>query len=140
MDGLFRSLGHVANQDLTHRYPVYNIVKTGETQDGGESYEVEIAVAGFAKEDLNIHIKDNVLEIRGSQNKRDGVQYVHQGISKKSFVRTFVLDKDVEVRGADLVNGLLVIKLERIIPETKRSRVIAIGENSNTLKLVESEK
>ena len=107
----------------TTNYPPYNIVKMDDT-----NYAIQIAVAGFGKDDIEIETKENTLSIK-SKEKGDVVDettYLHKGISNRAFKRTFTISDDVVVRGATFENGLLNVELERIIPEEKKPRLIEI--------------
>ena len=101
-------------------FPPHNILKTGEDQ-----YLIELAVAGFTEDELEIEVKNSTLSIRGSVN--DTREYIHKGISTKRFERQFRLSEYVEVMGADFRNGLLAIQLEVIIPESQKPRKVAIN-------------
>jgi molecular chaperone IbpA len=103
-------------------YPPYNIRKDEEN-----IYTIEMAVAGFSKEDLEAELKEGILTVRSKQDQDDG-EYLHRGIAKRAFSRSFTLSDDVVIKGADLINGMLTISLERIIPEEKKSRMIEIGD------------
>jgi len=119
-DGFFRGSG--AN------FPPYNIVKTGEN-----TYDVELALAGFGKDDIVVEYKENQLTVKSKPNK-DDVEAVdnydngvlHRGISKRFFNKSFTIANDVEVKGAELKDGLLKVSLERIIPEHKKAKTIEI--------------
>tara|TARA_Y100001970_G_C14236147_1_gene861914 strand:- start:2364 stop:2837 length:474 start_codon:yes stop_codon:yes gene_type:complete len=104
-------------------FPPYNIRKE---QD--DLYTIEMAVAGFSKEDLEAEVKDSILTVRSKTEKEEG-EYLHRGIAKRSFSRSFTLSDDMVVKDADLVNGMLTISLERIIPEEKKPRMIEIGQS-----------
>ena len=107
----------------TTNYPPYNIVKMDDT-----NYAIQIAVAGFGKDDIEIETKENTLSIK-SKEKGDVVDettYLHKGISNRAFKRTFTISDDVIVKGATFENGLLNVELERIIPEEKKPRLIEI--------------
>ena len=108
-------------------YPPYNIRKEGDTK-----YFIELAVAGLSENDLEVELKESVLEIRSKQSTEDEANYVHRGIAKRSFMRSFTLSDDIVVKGCGLVNGMLTVELEKIIPEEKRARLIPIG--SKTIK------
>lgn len=96
-------------------YPPYNIRKTGEN-----TYSVEIAVAGFARQDIDIEIDGGALIIKGtSQTDEDG-DFLFKGIANRAFTRTFALDDTIEVKDAELYNGMLKVFLERIIPEHRK--------------------
>ena len=113
------STQHVSN---SQGYPPYNIRKEGDTK-----YFIELAVAGLSENDLEVELKESVLEIRSKQSTEDEANYVHRGIAKRSFMRTFTLSDDIIVKGCGLVNGMLTVELEKIIPEEKRARLIPIG-------------
>ena len=106
-------------------YPPYNIERTSEN-----NYRISLAVAGFAEKDLTVEVKEGVLSVQGKRDsEKEGAQsrFLHQGIAGRSFERRFQLAENVEVRGAQLENGLLHVDLERIVPEEKKPRRIAIG-------------
>ena len=106
-------------------YPPYNIVKTGEN-----TYDIELALAGFIKDDINVEYENNVLTVKSikkadeKDEQANGV--IHRGISKRMFTKSFTVADDVEVKGAELKDGLLKVSLERIIPESKKPRTIKI--------------
>jgi molecular chaperone IbpA len=101
-------------------YPPYNIKKVDD-----EHYIIEMAVAGFGKQNLDIELKDGELTITGS-SEGDGGDYIYQGIANRAFTRKFTLEDTVVVKNAELVNGLLKIALERYIPEEKKAKKIDI--------------
>jgi molecular chaperone IbpA len=108
----------------TVNFPPYNIVKTGDY-----TYDVELALAGFSKEDITVDYADNILSVKSVKNtdenkENDGV--LHRGISKRYFSKSFTIADDVEVKGAELKDGLLKISLERIVPEGKKPRTIEV--------------
>lgn len=102
-------------------FPPHNILKMGEDQ-----FLIELAIAGFIEEELEIEVKNRTLTIRG-QHKDTGREYIHKGISTKQFERQFRLSEYVEVIGADFSQGLLAINLEVIIPESQRPRKVEIN-------------
>jgi molecular chaperone IbpA len=108
-------------------YPPYNIRKTGEN-----TYTIEIAVAGFGKQDIELVLEDNVLTIKGSITSDDANSYLYKGIADRAFTRKFTLADTVEVKNADLINGMLKIWLERFIPESKKPRKIDINTNEGS--------
>jgi len=123
-DRLADMLDSVAQFDPGASYPPYNIERTDETH-----YRISLAVAGFAERDLNVEVREGVLSVQGRKDDRtttEAAQYLYQGIAGRSFDRRFQLAENVEVRGAKLVNGLLHIELERVVPEEKKPRQIAI--------------
>jgi molecular chaperone IbpA len=115
------STQHVSN---SQGYPPYNIRK-----DGDIKYFIEMAVAGLSEEDLEVELKESVLQIRSKQSTEDEANYVHRGIAKRTFERAFTLSDDIVVKGCDLTNGMLTVELEKVIPEEKRARLIPIGNN-----------
>lgn len=121
-DRLANMLDSVSQFDGHQNYPPYNIERTGEYH-----YRISLAVAGFAEKDLTVDVKENVLSVEGKRDPEPGeVQYLYQGIAGRSFERHFQLEENVEVRGARLESGLLHVDLERIVPEEKKPRRIAI--------------
>ena len=107
-------------------FPHYNIVKTAENQ-----YNVEIALAGYSKKDIEIEIKEGVLTVKSVKSKEekeveDNNGVLHQGIAKRYFSKAFTIADDVEVKGAELKDGLLKISMERIIPEHRKAKTIDI--------------
>ena len=131
-DSMFdRLFGDSHQSEPASSFPPYNIRKDEE-----EKYTIEMAVAGFSQEDLEVELKEGVLTIR-SKSEKEEKEYLHRGIAKRAFSRSFTLSDDIVVKGADLVNGMLTIDLERIVPEDKKSRLIEIGhaEESNIKKL-----
>ena len=121
-DRLFDVLDRQFANSVSTTYPPYNIIKEGE-----DSYKIEIAVAGFREDELEITVKDYVLTVTGEQKAQQSDSlYLHKGISSRSFTRTFTLGEHVEVKGATVQNGLLVISLERNLPEEVKPKKIAI--------------
>jgi molecular chaperone IbpA len=116
-------------------YPPYNIRKVDENK-----YVIEIAVAGFGQQDLEIELKDGVLSIKGNVESKDATDYLFKGIADRAFTRQFTLADTVEVKNADLINGMLKIWLERFIPEDKKSKKIHINEQETSTKQFLTEK
>ncbi len=129
-DDTFNRLAKV-HDDLTKNipnYPPYNIKKTSEN-----TYVIEVAVAGFGKQDIEIELADNKLFIRGNvQNTEDDGNFLFKGIANRAFTRTFALDDQVEVKDAEMINGMLKVFLERIIPEYKKPKKIAVKSKDLT--------
>ncbi|MDA1283497.1 MAG: Hsp20 family protein [Proteobacteria bacterium] len=121
-----------SSETKTNTYPPYNIVKTDKN-----NYQITMAVAGFDESNINISLEENLLVIKGdnkSGNDLDeNVEYLHRGIATRNFERRFEIADTVKVNEADLKNGLLVIGLEREIPEHKKPRKIEISSNSKTI-------
>ena len=123
-DRITRNIDMAANAG---NYPPYNIVKTGD-----ETYEIQIAAAGFRQDEIDVEVKDSQLVVQGGQSieARTEVEYLHHGISNRSFVRTFQLSDYVEVKEAAMKDGILTVKLERVIPEAMKPKKIAIQYQS----------
>ena len=119
-DHLLSELDYVAKHS-SDNYPPHNILRTGD-----HDYLIELAVAGFSKDELNIEVKDRTLTVRGEHVSK-GREYIHRGISTKKFKRTFRLSEHVKVNGADLVDGVLSVELKYEVPEELRPRKIEIG-------------
>ena len=112
----------LANTATAAGYPPFNLKKTNEN-----TYVVEMAVAGFGKQDIELTLNDNTLVINGKSSiGSEDVQVLHKGISDRAFTRTFTLADNVEVKNAKMMNGLLKIWLEHIIPENKKPKKIEI--------------
>ncbi len=129
-DHLFNMLEQAA--DAGNGYPPYNIERTDETH-----YRISVAVAGFGEKDLNVEVRDGVLTITGKREDAAKQGYLYQGIAGRTFERRFQLAEHVEVRAAKLENGLLHVDLERVVPEEKKPRRIAI--NAPELKTIDGQ-
>ena len=111
---------------MQSNYPPYNIRKTGK-----DNYAIEVALAGFNKNDVEVEFEDNLLTVRTKQvnkadEKSDNGEIIHKGISQRQFARSFTIAEDVKVNGAELNDGLLTIACERIVPEYKKKKLIEI--------------
>ena len=126
-----------ASTEAATGYPPYNIERTGEN-----AYRIEIAVAGFKAEDLNIEVKENLLTVQGRKPANDeSRRYLHRGLAERNFERRFQLADYVVVENADLANGLLSISLKRELPEALKPRRIEIsGSTAKVAPLIEGEK
>lgn len=111
-------------------YPPYNIERIVRDGERGEVLRITLAVAGFTRDQLEITVEDNQLTIRGRQQEEKGREYLYRGIAARQFQRTFVLADGIEIRSADLNNGLLSIDLVRHEPE-RLVRKIEIGERTS---------
>ena len=119
-DKLANALQNTAEQQT---FPPYNIEKSDDNH-----YRIAIAVAGFAESELEITAQDNLLVVKGSHTAEQKERtYLYQGIAERNFERKFQLAENIHVKGANLVNGLLFIELERVIPEEKKPRRIEIN-------------
>ncbi len=122
---LFETLLSDSKEDRFEAYPPYNIEKKGD-----DEYLITVAVAGFTEEDINIIVQDDRLNISASREHKEvdkGRNYLHRGIARRSFERSFRLADYIRVVDAVMENGLLVISLKREIPEEKKPRMIPIN-------------
>lgn len=103
-------------------YPPYNIERSGSDEEG-ERYFISIAVAGFARNDLEVIAEDNQLIVRGRQTEDGARQYLHRGIAARQFQRTFLLADGMRVEGAELEHGLLVITVYRPVTKPVSRRI-----------------
>ena len=127
-DDMFDHFEHMMDDSFFRgtmgNFPPYNIVKTGEN-----TYDVELALAGFNKKDIEVEYKENLLTVKSKkqeETKDEDGNVIHRGISKRMFSKSFTIANDVEVKGAELKDGLLKVSMERIIPEHKKAKSIAI--------------
>lgn len=125
-DRLARMLDEVSSTE-TPAYPPYNIERLGE-----DEYRITMAVAGFGSNDIAVDVEGNSLTVTGKKaaNGDAKSEYLHQGIAARAFERRFQLASHVEVKGADLDNGLLHISLKREVPEALKPRSIAVMSNA----------
>jgi molecular chaperone IbpA len=129
---LLDAAGRVDESALT--YPPYNIEKTGE-----DAYRLTMAVAGFSQDELNITVQEGVLTVTGKAVKEEEPkQFLHRGIARRAFERRFELADHIQVRGANLTNGLLHIDLVREVPEAMKPRSIKIGSSKVEPKVIDS--
>jgi molecular chaperone IbpA len=116
------------HDDLTKaipNYPPYNIKKTGDN-----TYVIELAVAGFAKQDIEIELADGKMLIKGNvENAEAEENFLFKGIANRAFTRTFALEDTVEVKDAAMINGMLKVFLEKIIPEHKKPKKIEVKDS-----------
>lgn len=119
------------HDDLTKsipNYPPYNIKKIDDNK-----YVIELAVAGFSKSEIEIEFENDKLIVKGNAKDDDATDWLYKGIATRNFTRTFALDDKIEIKGAALVNGMLQIALEKIIPEHKKSKKIEVSEEPSTV-------
>ena len=110
--------------DSSGGYPPYNVEKRGE-----DSYRIVVATAGFQQDDLDLQVEKGVLTVSGSKREstsEEGVTFLHQGIAQRAFKLSFRLDDHIEIKGANLKNGLLSIDLQRVVPEEAKAKRIPI--------------
>ena len=121
-DRTFDALSIMANsKSQSVNYPPYNIRKVSD-----EQYTIELAVAGFDEQDIDVEVEGETLTIKGENPNEASEGLLHQGLAARSFVRKFVLSDDMEVKGAALSNGLLYIGMQRYVPEHKRPKKISL--------------
>tara|TARA_B100000953_G_scaffold8071_1_gene7193 strand:+ start:45 stop:470 length:426 start_codon:yes stop_codon:yes gene_type:complete len=123
-DDMFTRWEHMADMPQVN-FPPYNIVKTGDF-----TYDIEMALAGFGKKDIEVKYVENTLTVNSVQSDDATVEdpsVLHRGISKRQFKRSFTIADDVVVNAAELKDGLLKVSMEKIIPESKQPRIIDIS-------------
>jgi molecular chaperone IbpA len=115
---------------VSSSFPPHNILKLDESR-----YVVELAVAGFSKDEIEITVEDGTLTVKGDKKEKDtDVQYLHRGIGTRSFTKTLTVADTIEVKGAEFKDGILRIGLENIIPEHKKPRKVEIGNELKEFK------
>ena len=122
-DQLFDELSRVSEQKSSN-YPAYDIYKKSEI-----NYEINLAVAGFSINDIEIILLNDVLIIRGNKTNKENVAIIHKGIANRSFEQKFKLEQLIEVEDAHLKDGILSIKLLKKLPENKKPIIIKITES-----------
>jgi molecular chaperone IbpA len=128
IDRLFDRMVNQIDASSNTNYPPYNILKTGEN-----TYEIQVAVAGFTQGEVTVNLNEGQLVITGEKTEAElpeGHRFEHHGISARRFIRTFTLDNYVEVDSAISQDGILTIKLERRLPEAMKPKTIAISYKS----------
>jgi len=103
-------------------YPPYNLVKETDTR-----YRLELAIAGFSKDDVEVTTESNKLTVEGKQKDADTAEYVYRGLASRDFTRTWTLSDDVEVNEVDFTNGLLTVRLNKIVPDHQKRKVYEIA-------------
>ena len=129
----FQRLERVVNQPRNDSFPPHNIVYSKNT----ESFKVELALAGYAKEDINITLQEQVLTVETKEletSNNDEANYIHQGIAQRKFRKTFTLGEFLVVEGADFTNGLLTITINKELPEEKKPKTIEINSKKTKKK------
>ena len=127
-DSIFEEFDRLleSTERYNSNYPPYNIRKLSDND-----YKIEVALAGYSKDDIKLELIDSTLTVRNKNKEKvindesNGV--IHKGISTRQFERSFTISEDIKVKNADLKNGLLRIDLERIVPEEKKPRLININ-------------
>ncbi|HRK17455.1 MAG TPA: Hsp20 family protein [Hyphomicrobiaceae bacterium] len=125
-DRLVQMLDSISGPDSADTYPPYNIERLAENE-----YRITMAVAGFTQDEIKIEVKEQTLNVAGSKAADDKERhFLHRGIATRAFERRFQLADHVEVKGADLKDGLLHVDLVRNVPERLKPRTIAIGSGA----------
>ena len=131
LESIFNRLDAMSGHNTN--YPPYNIIK-----NDAANYEIEVALAGFKAEEIEISTEQNILRVASKVAKRDTDRtYLHKGLSKRSFSNTWQLGDDVRVSSVDFADGLLTISLEKIIPEHQKKTVYNIGRHLDPQFLTE---
>ena len=121
-DRMFDNLSrYVDNNATSTGFPPYNIRKEGDY-----NYVIEMALAGFGKKDIEVEVADGTLSIRSVKENNEDDSTVYRGISYRKFERKFTMADDIVVNGATLENGMLMLQLERVIPEEKKPRLVKV--------------
>ena len=131
LESIFNRLDAMSGHNTN--YPPYNIIKNDNA-----NYEIEIALAGFKSEEIEISTEQNILRVASKSEKRDTERvYVHKGLSRRSFSNSWQLADDVRVSSVDFADGLLIISLEKIIPEHQKKITYNIGRHLDPKFLTE---
>lgn len=125
-DTMFDHMERRYANSVPNNYPPHNILKTGENQ-----YEIQIAVTGFEKSEISVTVESNALMVKGEgaesvRHEQPDIYYLHRGLATRDFEKEFPLAEHIEVVGAEIKNGMLIVKLIRNIPESEKPRVIDI--------------
>jgi len=131
LESIFNRLDAMSGHNTN--YPPYNIIK-----NDGANYEIEIALAGFKSDEIEVSTEQNILRVTSKVEKRDPERvYVHKGLSRRSFTNSWQLADDVRVSSVDFADGLLTISLEKIIPEHQKKTTYTIGRKLDPKFLTE---
>ena len=121
-DRIFDNLSRYTSDNMQSTgFPPYNIRKEGDY-----NYVIEMALAGFGKEDIEVEVADGTLSVRSVKENSEDDSTVYRGISYRRFERKFTMADDIVVNGAKLENGMLTVELERVVPEEKKPRLIKV--------------
>jgi molecular chaperone IbpA len=122
-DNLFDNFEQRFANQINQNYPPYNILKHND-----DSYELEIAVTGFEKDEITVEIDQNQLVVKGQRNEADAVDptYLHRGLSTRDFTRSWTLAEHMEVGEGTIKNGVLTIELKRVVPDALKPRVLKL--------------
>ena len=131
----FERIGEATLPNKAQTYPPFNILKVSEN-----AYRIEIAVAGFKSNQLEVTVEENKLIVSGKANPSVSGEYLHRGIGTRDFTHEFTLAETVEVRSADMIEGFLTIQLVNVVPDEKKPRKILIGSSSAKVLQADTEK
>ena len=123
-ESMFDEFGGTPRISSLPSFPFYNIVKQDKNK-----YDIQIALAGYNKKDIEVTLEEGILTVKSKKEEKEDTkdgEIIHKGITKKYFSKSFTVAEDVEIKGAELKDGLLTISMERIIPEHKKARTIDI--------------
>lgn len=137
-ENFIRDVETIINSDKpVASFPPHNIIKADDNK-----YVVELAVAGFTKDEIDIQVQENTLTIKGEKTEKPNVAYLHRGIGTRSFTKEITIADTIVVHGAEFKDGILRVGLENIIPESKKPRKIEIGNELKNFKpqLLQEEK
>lgn len=127
LENVFNRLDAMSGHNTN--YPPYNIIKNDNA-----NYEIEVALAGFKSDEIEVSTEQNILRVASKVEKRDSERtYIHKGLSKRSFCHTWQLADDVRISSVDFADGLLTISLEKIIPEHQKKTTYTIGAGKQEL-------
>ena len=119
-DNIFDQLSTLSRYE-TPNYPPYNIKKIDK-----ENYQLEMALAGFSKEDIDVEVKESILTVSGKTSEKDDDNFVHRGIAQRAFKRQWTLAEHLEVDKAELIDGILLVQMKLNLPEEKKPKTIKI--------------
>ena len=125
-DQMFDQMERRFANSVSNNYPPHNVLRTSENQ-----YEIHMAVTGFDKSEISVQVEQNVLTVTGTSvtpNESAEIVYLHRGLATRDFAKEFPLAEHMEVTGAEIKNGMLVVKLIRNIPESEKARIIDVVE------------
>ena len=123
-ESMFDEFGGTSRISSMPSFPFYNIVKQDKNK-----YDIQIALAGYNKKDIEVTLEEGILTVSSKKEEKEDTkdgEIIHKGITKKYFSKSFTVAEDVEIKGAELKDGLLTISMERIIPEHKKAKTIDI--------------
>lgn len=121
-DSMFNNFERRFANSISNNYPPHNVVKIDEN-----NYELQVAVTGFSKDEVTVELDQNILSVSAGREIEDEKTYIHRGLAQRNFVKQFPLAEHIEVKGAEQKNGVLTIKLERVVPEALKPRRIEIS-------------